>query len=261
MKKKLFCLFSAILIVLCLATPVHAENAMGTGGYRPPMVTIITLNGPRDLQLTMRLHLRDGRVIPVKMEKKTRGWEQQYRIYREDIYAAKNWYGNAYDLLDAELVLISGGRERVIPLEQTLTDQMTMDDVLMLNVRKGSLSLGAPAWRTPLLALMRVLIAVGLELLIFRLRGFVLLHTHVTVAIISAVTFGLLSVFTANWLNYDSRSEGIFCIFLLVILVAQILAGIILTEEDTRDRTLSTLVMADVAASVATVLALTFLPV
>lgn len=49
MKKKLFCLFSAILIVLCLATPVHAENAMGTGGYHPPMVTIITLNGPRDL--------------------------------------------------------------------------------------------------------------------------------------------------------------------------------------------------------------------
>ena len=46
MKKKLFCLFSAILIVLCLATPVHAENAMGTGGYHPPMVTIITLSEP-----------------------------------------------------------------------------------------------------------------------------------------------------------------------------------------------------------------------
>lgn len=261
MMKKIFCLFGAILIVLCLATPVSAENAMGTGGYHPPMVTIITMNGPGDLQLTMRLHLRDGRVIPVEMEKKTRGWEQQYRLYREMIYAEKNWFGNAYDLLDAELVLISDGKERVVPLEQKLTDQMTMDDVLMLNAKKGSLSFGAPVWRVPLLALMRVLIAVGLELLIFRLRGFTLLHTHVVVAIICAVCYGLLSVFTASWLNYDSRSEGIFCIFLLIILAAQLLAGTIFIEEDTRDRTASTLIMADAAAAVATILALTFLPV
>ena len=253
-------LVSMLLSFFCNFLPL-LPSGMVMPSYHPPMLTILTENAPSDLTIEIQLHRRNGTVLPKVLEKKTRIWEQQFRLRREDFITVRSWYGNDYDLKDAELVLRSGGQSTTIRIPQELTEQMRMDDVLMLDYKTGTLSLGNPLWRGGLLLLLRILIAVGLELLIFRLRGFTDSRSYWAVGIVAFVSIGLLSLFTSGWLNFNNRETIVYFFLSVLILAAQVIALLLCMEERDKDRILTATLYAGLTAIGSNVLWLYFLPV
>ena len=253
-------LVSMLLSFFCNFLPL-LPSGMVMPSYHPPMLTILTENAPSDLTIEIQLHRRNGTVLPKVLEKKTRIWEQQFRLRREDFITVRSWYGNDYDLKDAELVLRSGGQSTTIRIPQELTEQMRMDDVLMLDYKAGTLSLGNPLWRGGLLLLLRILIAVGLELLIFRLRGFTDSRSYWAVGIVAFVSIGLLSLFTSGWLNFNNRETIVYFFLSVLILAAQVIALLLCMEERDKDRILTATLYAGLTAIGSNVLWLYFLPV
>ncbi len=256
MKRRLRSLLLALLCLWMLATPVSAASQ-----YHTPAMTILTENAPRDLEIMIRIHLRDGSVVPIILDKKTKAWEQQFRLYREAGFSVKAWYGNDYDLLNAELVLRSGGEEKVIVMPQELTDRMRINDVLVLDYKAGTLSLGDPIWRGPLMLVLRILVAVGLALLIFRLRMYSYLRSYLAVGISTLAAFGLLGWYTSGWLNFDNRAVIPYIILLVLALLIMSVVNLIVIDEDDRDRTFVTTILAFGASALSNILMLYFLPI
>lgn len=257
MKRKLCSFLLALLCLWMLAAPVEAASSL----YHTPAMTLITENAPRDLELMIRLQRKDGSEVPIFLEKKAKAWEQQFRLYREAGYNIRSWYGNDYDLRDAELVLRSGGEERVIVMSRELTDQMSMNDVVMLNYKKGTLSLGDPLWRGPLLLTLRLLIAVALELLIFRLFGYDERRTFLSVGIGGLAAFGLLAWYTSGWLNFDIRAIIPLIVIMILMPTAQIVLNVIMVEEKEKGAILGTTALSCGLGIVVNLLMLYFLPI
>ena len=258
MKSKWFGLVFLFFLVWAMVVPASAAQG---GSYHAPAVTILTEGAPGDLEITMNLHLSDGRIVPAKLEKKRAAWELQYRLYREGVFSVTSWFGNSYDLKGAELVLTSGGKETVVPLSRELTDQMTVNDVLTLNYRSGSVRFGEPMLRGPLMLALRLLILAGAELLIFRLRGYGDKRTMLIVAAVTLVTFGLFSIYTYGWLNSDPRRLIVYILFSILLVFVQTLCFVSLVEENTRNQTTGTTLWSSLAASALQYLMLIFLPV
>ncbi|MBR5391166.1 MAG: hypothetical protein IK141_07735 [Clostridia bacterium] len=247
-------------IVWMMVIPAAASGPTKGGSYHPPAVTIITEGAPQDLEIICRLHKANDTVFPTQLQKKTCGWEQQFRLYREAVYGITRWYGNAYDLKDAELVLVSGEKETVIPLPQEITEKLTMNDVLTVHYRTGSITLGPSAWRGPLMLALRLLVVVvAVELLVFRLFRFREKRSLLIVAAVTFVAFGLVNIYTYGWLNSDPRRLILYIIFSLLILVVETLTCISFVEENDRDKTLSAALCGALSASVIHYLMLVFL--
>ena len=261
MNRKLSLFFLTLLVVLMLPTPVHGVQRGVFLVYHPPAVTFLTENAPKDLEIVIHLQRKDGSTVAVTLEKQTRAWEQQFRLYREAAFSVKSWFGNDYDLKDAELVLKSGGSQRTLKLPRELTDQMEMDDTLMLDYQSGSFKLGLPFWRYPGLLILRVLIAALLELLVFRLRSYTAARSLVTAFLAGLVLYGLLNWFTKDWLNVDIRILIPFVLVVGLVLLAQILVLVVFIDEDTKDRTMGTALLANALALGSTIAALNLLPV
>ena len=258
MKNKWFGLVFLFFLVWAMVIPASAAQG---GSYHAPAVTILTESAPGDLEITMNLRLNDGRIVPTQLQKKRVAWELQYRLYREAVFSVTSWFGNSNDLRGAELVLTSGGNETVVPLPRELTDQMTVNDVLTLNYRSGSIRFGAPGLRSPLMLALRLLILVGAELLIFRLHGYGDKRTMLIVAAVTLVTFGLFSIYTYGWLNSDPRRLIVYILFSILLVFVQTLCFVFFVEENTRNQTTSTTIRSSLAACVLQYLALIFLPV
>lgn len=261
MKRRLFCLLGALLMALGLAQPAGAFYSGLQAVYHDPMVTILVESGPEDLELEMILHRRDGSEIPVELEKRTIAWEQQFRLYRELVYGVKSWFGNDIDLLGAELVLHYGGQELIIPLEQSLTDQLSMDDELMLDFKAGTLKLGQPFWRGGLLMILRILLSLAALMLIFRLRGYEAPRSFLCVGLGGLISYLPVHLLTKGWLNHDEREIVVLVLVLGVTLLLQLLTLVFFIDEDDRDRTMVTTLLANVAAVAVSFLTLNFLPV
>ncbi len=251
--------FAIILMtVILLAIPVEAVLVP----FHSPAVTLITENAPRDLEMTMVLQ-HSKYTVEVNLPKKTVAWEQQFRLFREGVYTITNWYGNRVDLKGAKIIMTSGGESKTVELSQELTDRMSegVNDILIYDYKHGTFHLGDPFWRGPLMMILRLLVAVGLELLIFRLRGFVYGSTYLWVSVVGLFTFGHLVYFTRSWLNMDNRSVVPYIVFFFLVMVAQIVAFVLLVEEERQDRITETTVMSCFAGVISNVLMLTLLPV
>ncbi len=253
-------LFSLLLSFFCSFFPLLSVGTVSST-YHPPMMTILTENAPSDLTIEIQLHRKDGTILPKKLEKKTRIWEQQFRLRRENFITVRSWYGNDYDLKDAELVLRSGGQSTTIRMPRDLTDQMSMDDVLMLDYKTGTLSLGDPFWRGALMMILRILLAVGLELLVFRLRGYRQFRSLLAAGIVALVTIAALSLYTSGWLNFDNRKVIVYLILSIFVVAVQVVSLLLSMEEFDKDRILSTSIFAGLAAVASNILWLFFLPI
>ena len=258
MKSKWFGLVFLFFLIWAMVLPAGAAQG---GSYHAPAVTILTEGAPSDLEITVNLRTADGTVVPVQLQKKRVAWELQYRLYREAVFSITSWFGNSYDLRDAQLVLTSGGKETVVPLSRELTERMTVNDVLTLHYRTGSIRFGAPGLRGPLMLVLRLLLLAGAELLIFRLHGYGDKRTMLIVAGVTLVTFGLFSIYTYGWLNSDPRRLIVYILFSILLVFVQTLCFVSFVDENSRNQTTSTTIRSSLAAIVLQYLLLMVLPV
>ena len=263
--RRLLALTSLLLTLFLMAVPVFAAD-MGRL-YHPPALTILTENAPHDLEVTIRLQTlrkRELITVPVEMGKSTRVWEQQFRLYREDVILKDSWFGNAKDLNNAELILHTGGKDEIVPLPKEITERMVGDysynAVMMFNYKTGKFSLGIPFWRGPLMLILRTLVAAALVILIFHLRSFEERKTMLIVLLAALVTYGLLNLSTSNWLNVDPRSLVLYILYAMIVVFVQVLADVVLLDEDAADGRVTTCLLANLPAMAFNSLALFILP-
>ena len=227
MKSKWFGLVFLFFLVWAMVVPASAAQG---GSYHAPAVTILVENAPDDLEITMNLHKSNDRVIPTKLEKKCVAWEQQFRLFREGVFSVTDWFGNSYDLKDAELVLTSGGKKTVVPLPRAITDRMTMNNVLTLDYRTGTVRFGEPMLRGPLMLALRLLVAAAVELLFFRLYDYRDRHTMLLVAGVELARPKIQQVFIDDYLLTGKAGMKVIGVFALAMLLATaigVVAGVL----------------------------------
>lgn len=192
-----------LLLTVILPQPVSANSGP------PPNLTVIVTGAPEDLVLTLETG-REAEENP-HVKESVRLWERCYRIYLTE------W---DYDPAGSTLVVKTEDAEYRYTVPEGAGDGY--EDLLMLDFAAGTLTLGQPAWRKPLLVTLRVALTLLLEGLVFFLMGYR--------KPVSWVIFAVINLLTQAWLNVSiaraAFSGGYW--FLLFLLME---AGILIVES------------------------------
>lgn len=203
-ERQLWLLLAAfLLLTVILPQPVSANSGP------PPNLTVIVTGAPEDVVLTLETG-REAEEAPYVKET-VRLWERCYRIYLTE------W---DYDPAGSVLVVKTGGAEYRYTVPKGAGDGY--EDLLMLDFAAGTLTLGQPAWRKPLLVALRVALTLLLEGLVFFFIGYR--------KPVSWVIFVVINLLTQTWLNVSIASQAFrggywFLLFLLME------AGILIVES------------------------------
>ena len=250
-------ILAALLLVLAVLAVPETGYAL-RDVIQPPMITVVAYGAPRDLQMTVMIHKED-RVVPAGMEKERRGWESVFRIYRENVFDIKAWYGNDYDLGDAVIVASSGGVERELTLPREGLSN-SRNDFFTLNWKTGVITTGLPRWRAAALAAMRILAGLLIELAVFFLYGFREKKTWVVLILVNLVTLGIWAWIVSGWLNALRQNLVWLILAAIMSFLGELAVILMLVDERDRNRTVSCLTVANGASLLAEILALSFLP-
>ena len=237
--------------------PVHT---WAIGPYQPPTLTVVVLGAPAGTEMSVILHKGDE-VFHSPIECERRAWESYYRIYRAGVWQIKDWYGNAYDFKDAELLIKNSEGEKLIPIPDGLLQPRGFDETITLRYDSGTLSYGLPVWRSPLLVGIRVLVALLIEGIFFFFKGFTEKKSWLVFFLINIVIHGALNVFCNGWINVN---PSIYAVFYLVVFVSFLLetAGfLMLVDEYSSDRIISYLVPANLCSHAVNLLLMNYLPI
>ena len=197
-----------LLAVFLLLTVILPQPASANSGP-PPNLTILLTGAPEDVVVTLETADETQKVSTVK--ESVRLWERWYRIYLTE------W---GYDPAGSTLVVKTGGAEYRYTVPKGAGDGY--EDLLMLDFAAGTLTLGQPAWRKPLLVSLRVALTLVLEGLVFFLIGY-----RKTV---SWVVFLIINLLTQAWLNV-SIAQAAFSGGYWFLLFLMMEAGILIVES------------------------------
>lgn len=256
MKRKLA---TALLLFVLLFASFPAA-AWAIGPYQPPTLTVVVLGAPKGTEMTVVMH-KDGETFHSPIECERRAWESYYRVYRAGVWQIKDWYGNAYDFRDAELVLRCNGEEKHVPLPEGLLHERGFDETITLHYASGKLSYGLPGWRAPLLVGMRVLAALLIEGLFFWLSGYRDRKSWLLFLAINLVIHGALNVFCNGWINVNPDIYMVYYMGMIVSFLIECTAFLLLVDEYDSNRLISYLVRANLASHGANLLLISFLPI
>lgn len=249
--------FSLLLLaaMLILSIPVLAVAS------HAPVLNVVAPFAPRDMKVTIEIKKNikgEEHVIPVVLEAGRRAWEGQYRLRREAVYGITAWYGNAYDLKDAVLILESGGETKTVPIPAELLSERGSEDHIMLSWRTGRMS-ALPAWRAPSLLLMWAALAMAVEGVVFWLYGYRSRRSWLMFFLINLVTQTAHHAIVAG-LNVDVNRIKVYAISIPVLFLVEMLAFVMLVDERSRDRTIGFAVAANAASQAVLGLLMQFLP-
>ena len=237
-----------LALLLFLTTPALAAPLSPSG--HPPIFTVLALNAPADMTVTIHIQ-KLGEDIPVTLEYERRLWEGQYRLYREAAWRISTWYGNPYDLKDAELVFESGGERRslVIPDEMLTGDGRNAEDYATYNWRTGELSAGLPRGRTLLTYALWLAAGLLVEGVFFFLYGYRRRKSWLCFFLINLVTLCAHHAFIAGMYLPISRIR--FYLFAVpVFYLAELAAFVLLVDERGRDKAIGFAALANLVSQV-----------
>ena len=252
---------TALLIVLLLF-PLSGQALAAAPGafYHPPALTILVMNAPKDLTLTVTME-KNGEAVEAVTEPERRLWETRFRLYREAVWRIGSWYGNRYDFAGAVLTADSGEDSFTVAISSEQLKAGEPDDVLTLDLKARTLTVGAPAWRGPLLFFLRLALGILAEAAVMWLYGFRSRRSWAVLLLVTLLSKGLLSWLVRDWLNVIPVIYAIYFAVVLVVSLAEIIAYIVFIEEDTRDRTTGFAARAAILSGAVCFLGVSFLPI
>lgn len=240
-----------LAVTLLAALPVEAAADMGPFYARPPALTFLVYGAPKDVQMRIIMHRRNETFsVPVELE--TRLWEKQFRLYRESVWQIREWFGNAYDFKDAELVFIDASGERHIPIPEGMLKARADEEYLTYYYRSGTLKYGLPLWRAPLLMSMRILLAIAIEAFFFYRAGFLLPVSWLKFFLINVFTHGLLALLCNGWINVQPGVYALYFIALFLAFTLETVLFLLIVDEQDSNKTMNFLAKANLVSMAAT---------
>ena len=259
MKLRRFAVALYAVLLLLAAFPTRAM-ALGMGRYHPPCITLLVYHAPKGLEASIEMEKNEER-FPVTMQKETRLWETQFRLYREGAYRMRSWFGNEKDFKNAVLILHTASGDVQVPIP---ADQLThggSEDVISYDFRTGELKVGMPAGRIPMLFAARMLILLLLKGLILFFFGYRRLSSWLGFLAVNLISMGVVNLFTKGWINVDmANAYPLLFVGMLVLLLFEIISLVVVLGEFNRNKAVSYAVGANLAGAVTIFLMLTYFP-
>lgn len=235
----------AYLLCFCFYSSAFANSA------EPPGFTIIVLNAPEKLSLS--LQLPNNNVIDMRVvEGERKGWEKYYRLY----YHHSSSQVKA--LKDAVLVVQSDEKS----FQCTLPDETSgrYNNILTLDVESGILTVGQAPLRVPALVAMRVVLTLLIEGAVFLFFGFRQKRSWLVFVAVNLITqAGLNAMLTGPDLNNYWIFGYIFGE--IVVLTVELIAFLNLVKEFRKPRVALYVIVANMASLILGGLLITYLPV
>ena len=251
-------LFLTVLLALVFGALPAEAFAIGTA---PPALTVVVYGAPKDMRMHAVLQYQ-GEPLSCPLEHERRGWEDLYRFYRAGVSMhSRFWNGNASDFEGAVLLLESCEETKEIPIPDGLLTTGGSNEVLTLYCRSGKLSYGFAPWRTPVLVAMRVLSALLIEGLFFRLAGFSTRKSWLLFLAINIVIHGLLNWLCCGKINFTGSRYAVgFFAAILVSFLVELVAFVLLVDEYDTDRLARCLIRANLVSHAVNYVLMAFLP-
>lgn len=242
MTRKLSAFIVAFLFILALPISVSANSA------EPPGMTIIVEDAPDDISLS--LVLPEESEYKVYVQKAQKNWEVYFRLYYHFEPGALN---------DAVIRVESSEKNFSCPLPEGVHSRY--NNLLTLNFKTQTLTVGQRWWRQPVLTAVRVTLTLLVEGLIFFAFGFRSKR--------SWIVFFAVNLITQGWLNYiinsSAFSNGYWVIGLylaeFVIFIAEAVAFPLATKERKIWQRLLYALAANTASLIAGLLLIQHLPI
>ena len=237
-----------LALLMLLSTPAMAAGVGMFGVEHPAIFTILALGAPKDMTVTIHIH-KKGEIIPVTLDAQRKLWEGQYRLYREAAWRIGSWYGNPYDLKDAELVFESGGVQRslVIPDEMLSGNGRNAQDYATYYWRSGTLVKGIPWWRSPLLYALWLAVGLLVEGVIFALYGFRRRKSWLWFFLINLVSVCGHHAFVAGFFLTVNRIR-LYLFLIPIFYLAELVAFVLLVDERGRDKSIGFAALANLVS-------------
>ncbi len=230
-------LHTVSVLLIALTVLLLPLSAKAFGVYRNPAITVDVLHasGNVDVQVTMQRHDHTGDSFNAKIHKDRRVWETLFRIYRDDIFDLDAWFGNSYDFEGAVLTARDGGRTWTIPIPYDQLKVQDYDDYLILDMNKGTLTVGVPVTRSILLAVMHLMIYLLVEGLILHLVGIRSRRSWKIFLLYTIPTKGIICFITRTWVNCDPRAYLAFAVASIFYLMFD-LAFLTMLMDNSKDK-------------------------
>ena len=230
---RILALVLAALVLLPAMSFLAKADSIGI--FYRPAITFIVENAPEDLWLRLDFE-HNGEPMQEYLYLETRLWESYFRLYRQITQNQVNWVGNRADFQNPTLVLLQNGQETRIPFPEDCLNQLSVDDIFVLDLKNNTLSYGLPFWRAALLFLLRLAISMATVLLILRLFKFRRKSSWIPVIVTSLIIQGALSLWLSNLVNYNPKNVHAMILASVFILVIQMAVYCFSLREHVSDR-------------------------
>ncbi|MDR2559999.1 MAG: hypothetical protein LBC86_10750 [Oscillospiraceae bacterium] len=181
---KLIAVFLIIFITISLFPLAASANSA-----EPPMFTVMVSNAPEDLQLSLRL--ADGTQYSANVIKNNPANDTFYHFYSD----GGLFFIGRTELNEATLVVTTGGET----LEFTLLGmQNTYHRLVTLSLSNRTLIPGTPLVRNAVLVVMRIVLTLLIEGLIFFAFGFRSKRNWTIFLVVNLITQGGLNIIFSN---------------------------------------------------------------
>ena len=237
MNKKMHRISVVLIGLIMLILPLGVQ---AFGVYHNPAITVAVLHASGDVEVkvTMVDH-SDGRLINTIVKKDRRVWETLFRLTRDDGFlfnpAKDLWFGNSYDFEGATLTAKDGDREFTVPIPYEQLKVRDYDDYLILDMNKGTLTVGVPWTRSAAIILMHLAIYLLVEAVILHLVG---IRSHRSWRIFFLYTIptkAIICYISRTWVNCDPRAYIAFAVASIFYLMFD-LAFLTLLMDDSKNK-------------------------
>ena len=236
MKRRLFAVFAAVLMLIVVTVPVYANAEAG------PDFTVMITDAPEDLTVTAVTP--EG--VAVEMRPRRRGWESCYRLFYSRIYEAMYPDGRTepervktmeqtVTQLTLHMASESAGLDFTVPMPGA--NQMKYNHLAVLTLdREGNTAVEVKSsymvWRNVLLVVIRVAVTLITEGVVFALMNYRSQRSRIVFLAVNLVTQTLLNVTIAgNYLANGYWEIGFFLMEALIFLTEGILFAALLREH------------------------------
>lgn len=241
------CLLILIVHLLCFC---YYSTAFANSA-EPPGFTIIVLNSPEKISLSLKMSNHDVTDLRV-VEGERKGWEKYYRFY----YTHSS--PQVKELKDAVLMVQSNKKSFQCALPEETFERYS--NILTLDMESETLTLGQPPLRVPALVAMRVLLTMLIEGFVFLLFGFRQKRSWLVFTAVNLITqAGLNAMLTGPDLgNYWIYG---YLFIEIVVLAAELFAFLNFVKEFWKGRVALYVITANIASLIIGGMVITYLPV